>query len=299
MANSSVRISPKDIFMQAVNRLYSYLEPYGFSLLKNGDIKKKSIKFTAKIFFFRSCHNYISKDQNGYGSVRTEIYATINIKNNEEVYRVKFGKGSSTSKSYELLGKNDALDAEVVDEIWRILSAQFVEVIEGLEMAPYEQLFKMGLVPEISPDDYEFTCYIKRPLLEVFGYTDLLDIYDKNCAIFNSPDVSARRCQDNYFETLRERVDFEYSKTLTQEYLLELLEEANQFLKTTDRYNSRITAEYHLCYTRKEEDWSRFVLAVFQFLYPNTYVWFKNETAIEALNQKTLALYEKLLKRTK
>lgn len=292
MPNSFISPSPKDIFEQAIDRLYSHAKPCGFTLLKNNDIKKKCGKLTARIFFFRSSKNYISHE-NGSGSVKTEVYCLLSTKEYDGVYRLDFGRGSA--ESFQLLSKNLTLNVAVVDGIWEIIKKEFVDVIIGLETNPRKQLLSMGLCPESSPMDFSYTCRLKRPLFEAFGFDDLLEAYDKNCEIFYSPKVAARRSQDRYYETLRERINFEYCETVSQNYLFELLEEAYNFLKTTERYTPKCEAEYHLCHERKSEDKARFVLSVFQLLYPGVNVWFKNESTIAGLNQKILELKNELI----
>ncbi|MCL2148027.1 MAG: hypothetical protein FWH47_03535 [Methanomassiliicoccaceae archaeon] len=293
MTDDTSRDSPKDIFQQAVDRLYSYMQPHGFTLLKSNEIKRKCGKFTARVFFFRSYKNYISHEE-GHGSVTTEVHCLIDVKGYEGAYRLSFGNGPA--EKFQLLGEGLSLDTATVDGIWAVIESRFVDVVNGLEDDPLEQFVKMGLMPEASPSDFSHKCYLKRPLLEAFGFEGLLHTYDENCKLFYSPDVAERRGQDSYFEMIRDQIDPDYCESLSYSYLLELLEEAYRFLRTTERYNEHVEAEYRLCLERKDGDKARFVIAVFQFLYPGTYVRFPRNKAIRELNKKTLSIYEGLIR---
>ena len=286
--------SPEDIFLLAVDHLYSNMQPYGFSLLKSNEIKRKCKKFTARVFFFRSYKNYISCER-GHGSVRAEVHCLLDVKGCEGAYRLRFGRGST--ENFQLLDEDLSLNTAAVDEIWAVIRDRFVEVVNGLEEDPREQFLRMGLMPQASPDDFSYTCYLKRPLLEAFGFEDLLRTYDENSTLFYSPDVAARRSQDEYFETLRDSIDLDYCETLSSSYLMDLLEEAHRFLRTTNRYSEHAEAEYRLCIERKDGDKVRFVIAVFQFLYPRIYVWFQNDRIVRELNRQTLLISENLIQR--
>lgn len=289
-------ISPKDIFQQGVDRLFSYMQPYGFHLTKNNEIKKKTKQFTTQIFFFRNSRNYISNDD-AHGSVETEIHCLINIKGHEGVFRIKFGK--SATDWFQLYDKEHGLNITVIDCVWEIIKKEYVDVIIGLETDAHAQFMKMQLMPEVSPEDFAYTCYLRKPLLEIYAFDDILEQYDKSNAWFHNPKVAAKRGQDRYFETLKNRINFNFCETVSTEYLLELLDEAYHFIKTTEKYTPKIEAYYQLCYERSADHKARFVIAVFHFLYPITYIPFQNEPAITALNQKILMLYKELIIRRK
>lgn len=101
-----------DIFNQMIQLLFSRLEPLGWKLLKNGDLKKKSGKLTYKIFFFRSYKNYINHTDKS-GSVTTEIYCNIDTLQCEGVYALRFEKPSS----FNILSENLTLNTALVEQI--------------------------------------------------------------------------------------------------------------------------------------------------------------------------------------
>jgi len=294
-AEGAKNVTTNDIFQSAVRHIYSNLQPLGYKLLKNNDIKKKTGKFTARIFFFRNSRNYLVSGSNR-GSVKTEIHCIISTKDCEGAYRLRFGE--SGTSWFELYDNKGGINTQVVEDACKIIIKEFVKVVEGLEKDAHAQLQKMNLVPHFHSDDFSYICYIKRRLLELFGFPDILKEYDANSELFNRPDMQAKRAQDHYFATLRERINYAYAESLSNHSLLALLDEAYIFLKTKDKYSAdKLNADFQLCHTILKEDKVRFVVAVFKFLYPTTYVWFKDEPAISELNRKTLELYERLIKK--
>lgn len=289
-------LKPKDIFQKMVDYLFSYMEPYGFRLTKSNEIKKKNKLFSTRIFFFRDYKNYIVPD-GSWGTVNTEIYCFINIKGKEGVYRLDFA--DVAYHRFQLYDKNARdLNYTLVDEIWKIIKENYVNVIVGLETKPHSQLLAMPLVPETTSKDSNlfYTCSLKRELLEIFDFQDVLDKYDKNSEFYYRPQEQAKRRQDSYFLTNGSRINREFCERLDETYLFELLDRAYIFLKTTEIHTARLDEEYRICRKNQFAEKERFVLSVFMILYCDVYIPFKKEESVSQLTQEISELHIKLFK---
>ncbi|TDQ73925.1 hypothetical protein [Sphingobacterium yanglingense] len=281
-----------DIFNQMTQILFSRLEPLGWKLLKNGDIKKKSGKLTYKIFFFRSYKNYINYNAKS-GSVTTEIYCYIDTAQREGVYALKFEKPSS----FNILSENLTLNTVLVEQIWKIIEQEFLEVIQGLEKNPRQQLLKTGLFPIRYAIDYSYELSLRRELLEAVGATDLLHIYTENSNFYKSPENSAVISMENYYYTIRDRVNVDYCKKVSLEELSTLADEAYSFLRQTDRYDEFTEAKYQYVKSFPKTDRFKSVIAVFWFVYPGIAPWFEKDPNAQHILKKVLDFEEKLIVR--
>lgn len=290
------RLKPKDVFQKMVDYLFYHMEPYGFHLTKSNEIKKKNKLFSTRIFFFRDYGNYIAPD-GSWGTVNTEIYCFINIKEKEGAYRLDFA--DVAYNRFQLYDKNARdLNFFVVDEIWKIIKEKYVNVIIGLETKPHSQLLSLPLIPEITYNDNIpiHRCSLKRELLEMFNFQDVLDKYDKNSEFYHRPQEQAKRRQDSYFHTNSSRINREFCEKLDETYLFELLDQAYIFLKTTESHTARLDEEYRICRENQFAEKEKFVLSVFMILYCDVYVLFKKEESISQLTQEIAELYIKLFR---
>lgn len=281
---------PSDIFNIMVQTMFSRLEPLGWKLLKNSDIKKKSGKLTYKIFFFRSSKNYIDHDNNS-GSVRTEIYCHIDTAQREGAYALRFNR----PKPFNILSENITLNTELVEKIWKIIETEFLDVIDGIEKNPRQQLLKMGLFPTRYSVDYSYELLLRKELLESVEATDLLGIYNENTKFYNSPENKAVIGLENYFYTTKNRVNESYCEKANANELESLADEAYHFLKQTSRFNEYTEANYQYLKTYPQTDKFKWVIAVFWFVYPSTAPWFAKDPKAENLLKKVLDFYEKVI----
>lgn len=279
-----------DIFNQMIQLLFSRLEPLGWKLLKNGDLKKKSGKLTYKIFFFRSYKNYINHTDKS-GSVTTEIYCNIDTLQCEGVYALRFEKPSS----FNILSENLTLNTALVEQIWKIIEHEFLEVIQGLEKNPRQQLLKTGLFPTRYAIDYSYELSLRRELLETVGSTDLLHIYTENSNFYKSPENSAVISMENYYYTIRDRVNVDYCKKVGLEELSTLADEAYSFLRQTKRYDEFTEAKYQYVKAFPQTDKFKWVIGVFWFVYPGIAPWFEKDPNAQYILKKVLDFEERLI----
>lgn len=284
------KLTPSDVFNQMVQIMFSRLEPFGWKLLKNGDIKKKNRKLTYKIFFFRSYKNYIDYN-NMSGSVTTEIYCNIDIPEREAVYAVRFVK----PKPFNILSEDLKLNTDLVEKIWKIIENEYLEVIDGLEKNPRQQLLKMGLFPTRYSVDYSYQLLLRKELLETVGTTDLLNIYNENNNFYKSPENSAVVSLENYYYTIKERVNIDYCEKANIEELLSLADEAYCFLKQTTRYDEFTEANYQYLKAYPKTDKFKWVVAIFWFVYPSIATWFYKDPKAENILKKVLDFYGKVI----
>lgn len=280
---------PKDIFNQAVQIFFERLEPLGWRLLKNGDIKKKNGKLTYRIFFFRSYKNYIDYNEMK-GSVTTEIYCNIDIPEREAVYQIRF----EAPKPFNLLSKDCKLDIVLVHKIWKIIENEYINVISGLEENPRQQILKMGVMPSRLSPDYSYEIILRKQLLETLEITDLLKLYEINSKFYNSPENRAVIGQERYFYTIRKGIDQEKCQKLNTKELLCLVDEVYNFLKKTERFDEYMEAKYHHVKNLPQSNKYKWVIAVFWFVYPNIAPWFENEPSAQNILNKILDFHKKI-----
>lgn len=284
------KLTPTDVFNQMVQIMFSRLEPFGWKLLKNGDIKKKNGKLTYKIFFFRSYKNYIDYN-NMSGSVTTEIYCNIDIPKREAIYALRFEK----PKPFNILSEDLKLNVDLVEKTWKTIENEYLDVIDGLEKNPRQQLLKMGLFPTRYSVDYSYQLLLRKELLESVGATDLLNVYNENHNFYKSPKNSAIVSLENYYHTIKGCVNVSYCEKANIEELLSLADEAYCFLKQTIRYDEFTEAKYQYLKAYPKKDKFKWAIVIFWFVYPSIAPWFDKDPSAQNILKKVLDFYEKII----
>jgi len=295
--------TPADIFHQAVQILYAQLEPLGWKLLKNGDMKKKYKNFTCKIFFFRHYNNFIDHKKN-IGCVKLEIYCDINVTKREAAYRLQFNhqpfyllsKDSSVFSNECIIISNDIkLNTNLIEEIWEVIKLAYIDVVNGLADNPRQQVLEMGLISDRHSPDYSYSLYLRKELLEALELSDLINLYNENNECYNTPENSARVSKEWYFYTIKDRVDVHFCNELKTEELLSLVDEAYNFLKQTKRYDEYVEAQYQHFKNMSQSDKFKWVIAGFWFIYPNITPWFEKHPSAKLIMRKILEFHKKLI----
>ncbi len=278
------QLKPKDIFNQAVEIIYSKLEPLGWKRLKNGDIKKKNGNLTYRIFFFRSYKNYIHYPEMK-GSVTTEIYCNIDIAQREAIYQLRF------ANEFELLTKDCQLNSLLIENVCKIINYEYINIIKGLEENPRQQLLKMPLMEESYAYDYSYETIMRKELLELFGFDDLLKLYNENNSFYNSPQNRAYISQEHYFYTLNEGFDPTVCNELSDKELVCLVQDVYNFIKKTNIYDDYIEAQYQHLKKIPQTNKFKWVITVFWFVYPNLIRNFENNKSAKKLVRKVLEFH--------
>ena len=295
--------TPADIFHQAVKILYAQLEPLGWKLLKNGDMKKKYKNFTCKIFFFRHYNNFIDHKRK-VGCVKLEIYCDINVTKREAAYRLSFNNQpfyllskdcSVFSNECTIVSKYIKLNTNLIEEIWKVIKVEYIDVINGLADNPRQQILKMGLISERHSPDYSYSLYLHKELLEALELTDLMKLYDENNERYNRLENQAIISQERYFYTIKDCVNVNFCNELKTEELLCLVDEAYNFLKQTKRYNEYVEATYQHFKNMPQSDKFKWVIAGFGFIYPNIAPYFGKDPSAQDIMRKILEFYKKLI----
>ena len=203
------------------------------------------------------------------GSVILDIYCVLE-KKGTPLYTFSFTEPRGTHR-FNILDDTLSLDHTLINELIQIIENYFINVILQLEENPRKAVEQLGVRPVVQAEDYSWTYYVERELLEHFLLKDLFHLFDKNSADFNKLSNRVTRNFDSfyYYMISRNYVDITHCKSCKKQDLLVLARKAHLFLQSTERYNEYQAEMYRQIAEDNTHDIIWLSLAVYNFCSDN------------------------------